>query len=186
MVRIYFHYERPQDGAESSGNTTLCFCVYFWFVYVLLICVTISKFYNLIPLWLEPNTSLHMNHWWDDRVEEARWRDSNTCCLTRAQQRDVLHTQGFPVFHKRPKYNPKRKNVLLIVCMAVVYAAACIWMGDSIHRKELPVWKARSCINATKPLLTVFYCRVIGVNKLAFHKLNGQGGLSWKKKIEFI
>lgn len=58
-------------------------------------------------MWLKPTMSSHMNNWWDDRAEEARWKDNNASCLTHAQQRDVLHTQGFPVFHRRPK---KKKN----------------------------------------------------------------------------
>lgn len=153
------------------------FCV-FIFVYVLLRILLISKFYHVMPPWLKANMSLNVNNWCDDRTEEARWRDNNLCWLTRAQQKDVLHTRGSPVFHRRPKENPKGYNVLLIFCMAIVYAAACIWMADSIHQNELP---ACSCTNATKPLLTVLYCRVIGVDKLAFHELNRQGGLSWKK-----
>lgn len=39
------------------------------------------------------------------------------------------------------------------------------------------VWSHKTSQN---PPLTVLYCRVIGVDKLALHELNGQGGLSCK------
>lgn len=44
------------------------------------------------------------------------------------------------------------------------------------------VWR---CNRPKQSPLTVFYCWVIGVNKLAFHKLNCQGGLSCKNTKEY-